>query len=618
MAISLLALSGAAGRRLLPALPLNSGGRLAVQSAAGAGVLSTFFLISGALIGISPWLSWGTLLAGLVMLRRDLVRWAGDLRKFYLDAVQSSRTVRLVVALMIVGVLIAFIRAAAPPVKFDSLVYHLAFPWRYIADGRIRYLPDNAFWGMPQIAEMFYTWAISLTNASETAALFGWLLGLTAVAGLIGTAEQRLGASAGWISAAAFLAGATTLRSLAWAYADWFSFLYGLSTLIFLDLAYSDEPSRRKQWLVLAGAMAGFAIGTKYSAGAALLAASMVLVISPPGHWGLMERVRNLLIVGSAAAAAFAPWLIKNFIATGNPAYPFLFPSGEMTAQRLALYAGQPIFGGIEHLFLLPVLATITGHEGAPGYGASIGPLLLALAIFAGLGIKERSDQEQSFIRRLGLFSVSGMLIWAVAGRLSHYLIQPRLFFVLFPAFSLLAAAGYQAVAAFKWPGVRLGRIAGLLIVIVLGFNAVQLASELLYSGAVRVLFSQESEEDFRAKNLGMYVLAMQAVDALPPDSRVLMLFEPRTYNCVSKCDPDEFLDRWAVDTLAFDHDTGRIIAFWKTQGYTHVLLHDFGAAFLEDHPGYSPAGWAALDDFRINFEPSVDLNGIYTLYELP
>jgi hypothetical protein len=41
--------------------------------------------------------------------------------------------------------------ALAPPTQFDSLVYHLALPQKYILSGKINYVQGNFFFSFPDI-----------------------------------------------------------------------------------------------------------------------------------------------------------------------------------------------------------------------------------------------------------------------------------------------------------------------------------------------------------------------------------------------------------------------------------------------------------------------------------
>lgn len=615
-AFALTAVAGGVGRRLFGPLEMRPAARAAVAGALGLGVLALFQLLVGSIFGVIGWLNGLALLLFGWFFRRHAVSWLSDLADVAVIYRMGGRAGRAAALLSGLGFLTVFLTAAAPPLAYDSLVYHLALPQTYLAAGRIVYVEANAFWGMPQLGEMLYTWVMALTGAPESAAILGWLVGVLALVGLLGYTTQKLSPRAGWAAVAALLAGETTLRGLTWAYVDWWALLYGLCILVFLDLACSAGERPGKQFAA-AGVMAGLALGTKYSAGAVLLAGLAVVLFS----WRqapIRARIRQALFFGGTASAVFLPWLLKNLLAVGNPAYPFLYSAGAMTDLRLALYTGLPAWGGWENALLLPWQAVVTGVGGGPGFGASVGPLLLAFGALFWIGRQGRPEAERRSLTTAGAFALAGLIVWAAAGRVSGLLIQTRLYFVLFPAFAFLAAAGFQNLARIEWPGVRLGRIGAALLVLALGLNVLAAGRHLAASRALPYILAQESESDYLRHNLGMYALAMEGVAALPGDSQTLFLFEPRGLACTPACDPDEFLDRWFVDARAADYDIDSVLAGWRSAGWTHVLVYQAGAEQFTGDPRFREADFQALAKLEAGLPAVVRLNGIYLLAEIP
>jgi hypothetical protein len=289
-----------------------------------------------------------------------------------------------------------------------------------------------------------------------------------------------------------------------------------------------------------------------------------------------------------------------------------------MTPDRLALYTGHPPWGGWENAALLPWQATMTGLEGGPGYAASIGPLLLTLGALAWLGWRSHARDAQRGLRLAAVLAVAGLVVWAAAGRMSGLLIQSRLYFGLFPAFAVLAAAGFRGLDGFEWPGVRLGRIAGVVCLLVMGLAVLQTGVEALRDRTPAAFLGTNAPTDYLAGSLGMVQFAMEAVNDLPDGARILMLYEPRGLACAPRCDPDEFLDRWAADAAAHGRDPAETIAAWRSAGYTHLLYHRTGAEFFRDDPRFPPEDWLALDAVITSLDPVVDLDGVYLLFAIP
>ena len=195
--------------------------------------------------------------------------------------------------------------ALAPPAAFDALVYHLTLPAEFVRQGRLFLTTWNPYWGQPLGSEMLYTWAVAL-GRPETAAVLGWGIGVLALIGAFGLARS-FGRSAAWGALAALLAGGTTVALLGHAYAEYPAMLYGGACAIVLDGWRRDPDSRRPLW---AGALAGFAFGTKYTGAVIFLSASAMLTVTV----GFRRILRPMLGLIAGAVLASAPWLAKNSV----------------------------------------------------------------------------------------------------------------------------------------------------------------------------------------------------------------------------------------------------------------------------------------------------------------
>jgi hypothetical protein len=293
-----------------------------------------------------------------------------------------------------------------------------------------------------------------------------------------------------------------------------------------------------------------------------------------------------------------------------------------MDRLRLDLYQGGLPWGNWQDVFLLPMRAVLLGVEGSPGYSASIGPLLFGLSLAAWLGWHALTPEQKRVASLATLVFCSGLLVWMVAGRFSSYLLQSRLYFALFPPLAVLAGAGYTALSQSALPGVRLGRIASVLVLLVLGLNVFELGIHTLNQGAFQHLLALRTSDAYLADNLGWYAPAMKELRELPADSRVLMLWETRSFYCWPACEPDETIDRWLRERYANGSASPRtleeILHAWRQSGYTHLLFYRLGADFIRrQSTDYQPADWQALDDLLSRLSPVRDFGDAYTLYWL-
>ena len=609
----LVSLAGGLGQRLLRADGVSLS-HMALQAGLGCGLLSLVMLITGATMGVNLWIAWVLVLVLGLFFWKDAIVWWQSLRALRFLWAGSNSLAKCLAGGWTLILVATLSTALAPPIKYDALVYHLVLPQFYLQSSKVIYDPQLMYWGMPQVGEMLFTWVAALAGL-EAAAVLGWALGLLAMLGLLGYVLDRWGASAAWVGLAALTAGTTFSASLAWAYTDWLLLLFGLSMFILLVRWASDGNPRT---LMFAGVCAGLALGCKYTGGVALVTGIAVLLWE---RWRTRSSpvliLRQLSIFILPAIGVSLPWWIKNALATGNPFYPFFFPAGAMDAFRWDFYHLQP-WGGWRDVLLLPVMASITGVEGSPGYNASIGPLLLGLGVFALLRSREKNDKETIALRIAMITSLMALVTWAMAARWSGYLIQSRLYATAFPAFAILAAAGYQRLTQLRLSRIRLGRLAGALILVVYAFSTIEVVRLAVGQGSAQVFWDIKSDEQYLEDNLGWYARAMQAIGDLPPDSRVVMLWEPRSLYCMPRCEPDEVIDRWK-HSLSLVASPVDILDRWRSAGYTHVLLHQAGADFvrMEDRR-YQASDWEALDLLLGALPvPPVEFGGAYQLYSL-
>jgi hypothetical protein len=611
-AVLIVTASGGLGARIYCPVDIHPLTRAALQAAVGLGILSLSTLLVGSFY-LRAWLIWVALAVILITLHGCVFRWLKEFKGLGELLPPSARFSWLLAVLIGLLFITALITALAPPLKFDALMYHLVMPSAYLREGRVSYLPWIAMSGMPQNAEMLYTWAIALAGSSGAATL-SWAYSLLAVMGLAGYLKQKIGLPAAWVAPAALLAGSTLALSPAYGYVDWLALLFGLGMLVCLD---QWRLAGRRLDLVIAGVFAGLALGTKYPAGVLGLVGLVTLA------WHCRARRAAFLPAvfqfGLAGALVALPWFLKNWFTTGNPIYPFFFSGGAMTAVRQAIYQGTPPFGNLLDLFLLPLRATQMGVEGAGGYSVSIGPLLLGLGALAWFGWRSWTEEQRSLVQTASIITITGLLVWAIGNQMSGFLIQTRFYFALFPAFAVLASFGYQGLTAMRFPGVRIARIVNALLLLVLCLNLLETSIHTLQQGSLQFVLGKKDQEAYLAENLGWFQPGMKVIRDLPEGSKVLLLFETRSLYCAPKCFPDEILDRWKR-TLTETQDPSGIITAWKNEGYTHILFYRSGAQFMQESgdPHYQLSDWLALDEFLQYLPPPVDFDGVYQLYTLP
>ena len=253
------------------------------------------------------------------------------------------------------------------------------------------------------------------------------------------------------------------------------------------------------------------------------------------------------------------------------------------------------------------------GVEGAPGFAADIGPWLIAL--LPGLGFVRRAHRAS--LLPVGAFVAAGWAAWIVAGASAELLGQTRLYYGLLPAWAALAGAGLAGLNRSRIGSIRPGRIASVLITFTLGLLTLGYVAQVAMANPLAPVLGLESSEGYRARRLGTYGPAMQAVRDLGSEASVVMLWEPRGLDCRPTCQPDVWLDRWSVDRARLG-TADRILESWRQSGVTHLLLYRAGMVFVRGHEArYSAADWEELDRLLQSLPDPVRYGDGYELFPL-
>ena len=609
VALFIIALAGGIGERFLKADNRHELERMGLGLALGISILSIATLLIGSTMGTGV-LPLALFLAVTGFLFRESIgNWIRRLTR--LKTIISGKYETTIVVMTALLFLMHFITALAPPIMFDTLVYHFTLPQSYIQIGQIQYVPDNMFWGMPQTTEMLYLLAMRFAGV-EGAAIVSLLIGLMAILGMAGYIAERFGKIAAWTAVAALLAGETLTIALSSGYIEWTIVLFGWA--IFASLDHWVESQDRNS-LILCGMLCGAALGSKYTAGIILLGCLATMTFLPVSQTR-KQRLSNMLTVVGFAILFSLPWWVKNAFFTGNPFYPFFFPAGAMNEFRLFNYQHVPVWGNWNSVILLPWQATIWGVEAKEGFSASIGAILVGLSPLAWMGWKSRTNAQQNSIKIAISLVFVGFAVWAVGSRFSGLLIQSRLFFGIFPAWAILAGAGMDSIWNLRAANIRFGRVASALVLLILGFNLFATWTEFIVRAPLAYVIRQEDKQGYLLRNMGTYAIAMETIQSLPANSRVLMLWETRGLACWPKCDADEVIDRWYDDVNTYQTPE-KILASWQKKGYTHLLLNQAGADFVRPRePRLTTDDWEKFE-ILLTYLESPTILGNYALYPL-
>ncbi len=291
-------------------------------------------------------------------------------------------------AILIVSPLLA---AWLPDYGWDGFAYHLALPERYLFRNRIVVTPLFPHSAFPQTVEMLYLLALSL-DSGTLAKLIHLQFGVFTAAAVFLVA-RRTSVRAGVLAIAILAADPLFNWELGVAYNDLAAAFFAV-----LTAAAFDEWRRggAREALRLTGIFAGVCVSMRYTAAAVPVAVLGLLWLGRP--WGAWRAKLGASIrIGGIAGLVLSPWLVRNFVMTGNPFAP--------AAQALFYTPGQEYFDPI-------ALAQSIEFTRQVGTGRNAVDLIL-LPVNATLRVRE--GFYETFGYRVGVLYVVGILAWLLS-----------------------------------------------------------------------------------------------------------------------------------------------------------------------------------------------------------
>jgi len=169
----------------------------------------------------------------------------------------------------------------------------------------------------------------------------------------------------------------------------------------------SAAQNRRALWL-LAGALLGFALGTKYTGLQVVFAVGLVLVIGLVLQKEIKTAWKPLAMALVLCGALACPWYVKNAAWTGNPVYPFFYSKlggKSWDTWRAAIYQDeQQTFG---------VGRTDTGRD-----PIQIGHAILGTAYQPGRYVNPGQTEGRGFpTGAVGFAALLASIWWCASGR---------------------------------------------------------------------------------------------------------------------------------------------------------------------------------------------------------
>ncbi len=456
---------------------------------------------------------------------------------------------------------------------YDQLHYHLAFPYQWLRAGGIVTFPRQAYSFLPQNLGLLYVWALSAGGAVAAQAVHAFC-GVLAALGAARLAVRLVPCArreaAGWWAAALLATSPMVLLTATWAASDLGVAAFGAAAFLCAVRATEvDGFDARLLRVALAGLFAGVAAGVKLVGFVGVGLPAGLLVIGLPLVGGVRRGAGRAAAGGAlyagTLAAAFAPWAIRNAVATGNPLHPYFASWFGATG------AGVPAsrIGGtsidLAGLWRVPTLGAFA-PEGAAGVVGAAFPVVLAAALaWLVLGAGDGARRRGALLFAALL---AGVAAWSVLEPLGRYLA---------PQLVIAAGLGGAAIGGLEGSGrpARAARTTAWSVVLLAMLWGLPAGFDAVTWRRVSTAFGH-GPADGEMQRGASYLAAVPYIrDELPAGARLLMVAEVRTYGIDREPVVEDPFETPFLLELAAQRPGGEALAAeLRGRGITHVLFN--------------------------------------------
>lgn len=485
-----------------------------------------------------------------------------------------------------------------PPTSRDELTHHLAIPKLYANAGRIVEVPIAPYAYYPMLLDMLYTpwvyWGYDFVP-KLIHGLFAALTGLLLFAYL----GRRLNTIYGLLGLFLYLSMPVVARLSHWGYIDLGITFYTTASLLCL-LAWREQRDRLF-WLSCAGASLGFALATKPNGLLAALVIGMLflLVIVRQPRRRCAETSREIGLFLGLMLLPFVPWVVKNWLQTGNPFFPllnswFVSNTGATTAtpslgavgilqKRHWLYDES-----LAQILALPLRIFFSGQDDHPQFfDGVLTPVLIAFLPWA---FKGKWLEEKKLLAAFAAI----FLFYAL------FLVDMRIRYILsiVPPLIILAVYGvFNIYLNIKRPIYLFG------VVLAVGvWHGTYTWRYFREAAPVGFLSGAETRDAYLDRMLPEYSAFQYINHSTPPSARIYLLFVGRR---AYYCDRNYFHDGgdlpwYLLTAITRAQNADQIVRVMREKNITHLIAReDLLATFLAHN--LSPSQAAVWNQFVQN-----------------
>ncbi len=402
-------------------------------------------------------------------------------------------------------------KALAYPVGWDELVYHLAIPMRWLADGKAIVYSDMPYSALPSGLELVNVLMLGAGGITAPGAL-NYLLWLVCAALLYRLLRSTASRLTSVIVTAVLLYTQVMLMLALEVYVEMPMAACLLAGLMILR---HERGRLAIKVCVPVALLCGFASAMKPTG--VLLAPALLIVA-----WRLLKPLtfshiwRVLIVSGLVFLVVILPFFMRPWVATGNPLYPYyasvFTPMQDATLQMSDYYHQGSILYGLEGWWTLPISPFALGwmraeYDGTYGY-----QWLIILAVLLCSMVWKRQISEMTIAGALCFF------VWFATAQQARFALS---------AVVLLWLAGGRAIGQLRgW--YRHSVLAALAVGAIFSVGSSYWHRSLIHWKTALGAIST-ADNLYRWTGSGYLPIADAVSVYTEPDACILMLFEHRT-----------------------------------------------------------------------------------------
>ena len=317
--------------RLLPDEPIDA---LLISIAVGFGIISNTILLLGLIAALHKFAIFCLflILSGIAGHQSPyIISLIRDTFKNLKPPAENFALSVFCLALFSLGAIFLLVFAMAPPVDWDTLMYHLQIPLKFTQENRI-YLPaDNLHVAFIGLAHMLYIPFLEIGSISGPALLSSFMAILFGLSVFV-LAYRLFNRHAAYISLAVLWGTSTILLVAITPRVDITLCFYLLLAQQALLAALCSDSKTRRKYFYLSAVLLGLSFSIKYSGLIyAVCLSPLIVYVAFKNSDGFLNLSKKTFVFGFIFLIIALPWLGKNWLLLEAPLFPYFDKSARFS-----------------------------------------------------------------------------------------------------------------------------------------------------------------------------------------------------------------------------------------------------------------------------------------------